>query len=68
VCLVLDSNEYAIFVSRLRALNSSNPSRKNWIFGISFSKRGFNGGSLLGVRSNTFTCFYDWDSGEVKVA
>jgi coatomer subunit beta' len=29
VCLVLDSNEYAIFVSRLRALNSSNPSRKN---------------------------------------
>ena len=31
-----------------------------------FSVEGIHGGQLLGVRSNDFICFYDWNTGKVR--
>ncbi|KAJ1548362.1 Coatomer subunit beta', partial [Cladochytrium tenue] len=60
----LDSNEYAIRESSSRIRLFKNFKEKtNVSVKPSYSAEGIFGGALLGVRSNSFLNFYDWETG-----
>ncbi|KAI8836673.1 coatomer WD associated region-domain-containing protein [Chytriomyces cf. hyalinus JEL632] len=60
----LDSNEYAIRESSSKIKLFKNFKEKtNVQIKPSYSAEGIYGGALLGVRSNSFLNFYDWETG-----
>ncbi|KAJ3206133.1 Coatomer subunit beta' [Dinochytrium kinnereticum] len=60
----LDSNEYAIRESSSRVrIFKSFKEKTNVQIKPSYSAEGIYGGALLGIRSNSFVSFYDWDTG-----
>ncbi|KAJ3194691.1 Coatomer subunit beta' [Irineochytrium annulatum] len=60
-----DSNECAIreSSSKVRVLNKSFKEKTGVQIKPTYSAEGIYGGGLLGVRSNSFLNFYDWDTG-----
>jgi coatomer subunit beta' len=60
-----DSNEYAIRESSNRVRLFKAFKEKQTSIRFSFSAEGIYGGALLGVRSNNFLIFYDWNTGNV---
>lgn len=60
----LDSNEYAIRESSSRIkLYKSFKEKTNVGIRLFYSAEGIYGGTLLGVKSSSFICFYDWETG-----
>ncbi|KAJ3115645.1 Coatomer subunit beta' [Phlyctochytrium bullatum] len=60
----LDSNEYAIRESSSKVRVFKNFKEKpNVQIRPSYSAEGIYGGGLLGIRSNSFVNFYDWETG-----
>ena len=58
-----DSNEYAIRESSSRIKLFKGFKERNESIRTSYSAEGIFGGVLLGIRSNTFLNFYDWETG-----
>jgi coatomer subunit beta' len=59
-----DSNEYAIRESSSKVRLFKNGKEKtNVQIKPTYSAEGIYGGALLGVRSNSFLNFYDWETG-----
>lgn len=57
-----DSNEYAVRESSSK-IKTFKAFKEKSIVKMTFSAEGIHGGALLGVRGNTFVCFYDWNTG-----
>ncbi|KAI9597452.1 coatomer WD associated region-domain-containing protein [Syncephalis fuscata] len=61
-----DSNLYAVRESSAKIKVYKNFKEVTGLFSrIGYTAEGIFGGSLLGVRSNTFINFYDWESGNI---
>jgi len=59
-----DSGSYAVRESSSRVKVFKN-FKETHSFKPSFSAEGIFGGSLLAVRSNSFVCFYDWETTDI---
>jgi coatomer subunit beta' len=60
-----DSNEYAIRESTSKIKLFKSFKEKNVSIRLFFSAEGIFGGPLLGVKSNSFLVFYDWETGMI---
>lgn len=58
-----DSNEYAVRESTSRIKLFKGFKERNESIRTSYSAEGIFGGVLLGIKSNTFLNFYDWETG-----
>ncbi|EFA80543.1 WD40 repeat-containing protein [Heterostelium album PN500] len=60
----VDSGQYGVreSTSRIKVFKNFKETHN---FKPSFTAEGIFGGTLLGVRSNSFVCFYDWDTCDI---
>jgi coatomer subunit beta' len=58
-----NSNEYAIRENTTSIRLYKNFKERNNVLDIPFAMEGLFGGHLIGVKGNSWLCFYDWNTG-----
>jgi coatomer subunit beta' len=58
-----NSNEYAIRESTTSIRLYKNFKERTNMLNIPFAMEGLFGGHLIGIKGNSWICFYDWDTG-----